>query len=142
MKTDSLVKKLEAGNEGELKMLREEVSSQLDAALTAKEELTLRSAALQEQLKLLDRRLGKHVVPMKSWREEAVITDHAVVRYMERFCGFDIKGLRKRLREMLPELVPENSEFVLTKGVCLKVVYHGPKTYVTTVVKRTRGFNL
>lgn len=46
---------------------------------------------LEHNLEMIERRKGK-----------VVVTDHAIVRYMERVSGIDIDAIRSEIREIVP----------------------------------------
>ena len=50
-------------------------------------------------------------------RRPDIVTDHAVLRYLERVYGVDIAGLRRRLEKITAEGRAQNASAVMSDGV-------------------------
>jgi hypothetical protein len=67
-------------------------------------------------------------------RRQATITDHALIRYLERVAGYDVEGLRASLAARLDEAVRlgasavtiDRHTYMIADGIC------------TTVIKRSK----
>jgi len=69
--------------------------------------------------------------------DDRAVTDHALVRFLERVEGQDVEAIRARLRAMLAECVAVGSDFMVHKEGAVFVI--GTEGQVVTVITREQA---
>lgn len=62
------------------------------------------------------------------------VTDHAVLRFLERAGGFDIEKLRRAIEKKIYRSAPEGATGIKVDGVNFVIVSDGDMRVVTTVL--------
>lgn len=109
--------------------------------LTVKHTLTDGDVAQLRDIGLLEDVLGKHLSRLKAKRqtilnartapEERQVTDHAIVRYLERVEGVDIEALKDRVRAFVAEATATPTKGVRQHPSGLQVIVNPGGVIVT-----------
>lgn len=62
------------------------------------------------------------------------VSDHAVIRYLERVCGYDIDGLRSQIADQIAERRRADTPYVRLHGTSFVVREENGRSIVTTVL--------
>lgn len=75
---------------------------------------------------------------------EVVVSDHAIVRYLERVGGFDVERLRRQIAEMVAPVAKLGGSGMTRDGLTYVINHNDDGTVVVTTVvpKRTRATGL
>lgn len=68
--------------------------------------------------------------------EEIAVTDHAVVRYLERVKGLDLEGARQEIIEMANRAVRRDSEFLEDPVTGMVIVRRKGSASIATILER------
>jgi hypothetical protein len=68
-------------------------------------------------------------------RRRVRVTDHALVRFLERAGGFDIERLRKEIEKKVYRSAPDGATGIKVDGVQFVIVEDGAERVVTTVME-------
>lgn len=63
------------------------------------------------------------------------VTDHALVRFLERAGGFEIEKLRRAIEKKIYRSAPEGATGIKVDGVNFVIVSDGDERVVTTVME-------
>lgn len=63
------------------------------------------------------------------------VTDHALVRFLERAGGFEMEKLRSEIAKKIYRSVPEGASGIKIDGVHFVIVLDGDERVVTTVME-------
>ena len=63
--------------------------------------------------------------------DQLPVSDHAVLRYLERICGVDVDAVRRRIFEAAESAVKHGARGIVVDGI----VYRLQEGYVTTCFK-------
>ena len=66
------------------------------------------------------------------------VTEHALIRYMERFMGLDVEEMKKHILEQLPETTIGEVKIPIENGGCVALVRDGDVVTIMTKRKRKR----
>ena len=111
-------------NKDKLKALDKRISGAKEDAATANREYSL----LVEEKKDLEIKVNKEI-----WEGELVprVTDHAIVRYMERAMGFDMEGCKANLlNSSVVAAIESGASCVSIDGVSFRIK---DKAIITTI---------
>ena len=67
------------------------------------------------------------------------VSDHAILRYLERVGGFQIEKLRRQIAQKVRKAAPEGAIGLVIDGVRLVLLEDGERCVVTTVMDRDWG---
>ncbi len=59
--------------------------------------LTSESLCIKAQLKILSTEIARHPRQLKRRKHDIQVSDHALVRYIEKMMGFDVEAIRKKI---------------------------------------------
>lgn len=62
------------------------------------------------------------------------VTDHALIRFLERAGGFEIEKLRRAIEKKVYRSAPEGATGIKVDGVNFVIVSDGPERVVTTIL--------
>ena len=77
-----------------------------------------------------------------SKRRRVDVSDHAVLRYLERVGGFDIEGLRRSIADRLSDLIICAPQTVVVGGFRFLVKDGIAGPVVVTVIEKDRGVSI
>ncbi len=63
------------------------------------------------------------------------VTDHALIRFLERAGGFELEKLRKEIAQKVYKSAPEGATGIKIDGVNFVIVSDGDERVVTTVME-------
>ncbi len=71
---------------------------------------------------------------------KVIVSDHAILRYLERLGGFNIEGLRQQISERLQAAADAGAEGVVIDGHSFLISKNeAGAPVVVTVIKKTRN---
>lgn len=68
-------------------------------------------------------------------RRKVRVTDHALIRFLERAGGFEIEKLRTEIAKKVYTCAPEGASGIRVDGVNFVIVSDGDERVVTTVME-------
>ncbi|MEM7507653.1 MAG: hypothetical protein AAF415_13000 [Pseudomonadota bacterium] len=71
-------------------------------------------------------------------KRRPIVTDHAIVRYLERGLGVNIEGLRKRIEKRAALALQHNADGVRIDGLTFKIAEGRVTTILETQKRRKR----
>ncbi len=74
-------------------------------------------------------------------RRPVHVSDHALVRYLERVGGFDIERLRRTIAAHVRKQAPEGASALVIEGARLVLRDDGDRRVVTTVLEADWSIN-
>ena len=67
-------------------------------------------------------------------RRKVRVTDHALIRFLERAGGFEIEKLRREIAKKVYKSAPEGATGIKVDGIQFVIVGDGEERVVTTVL--------
>lgn len=145
--TNSWMERIEKASIDELKKKKEILKERLDVLTAEKrvideqrDRLHLDMSFIESNICSINKRLCNEAFLDTGFsKSRLAVTDHAVLRHIERMLGFNIDGIRKDIIYGFPDKIPVDATCVRSGKTIYKVAKGKDSHVIVTIIRSNKG---